>query len=203
MILSRDDLKTTPSFPQLWVREHTAAALDAVPRGLTSIETAPTERLGVRIAIKSAMLHGIAPTWWLKIRGVVRTLVQNRPSATQVTHKKDYPTQDHLASADEVINSLRQQLAEKSIKSKAKRVDRERSTAPPKRKVLPHPVHVTYDLPAAVDSETEETSELFTINYLRDVEPKGIASMPRFKARVNGFPEEVVLDTGACASLCS
>ena len=143
-------------------------------------------------------------------RGIVRTLIQNKPSETAITTKKDHTTQDRLNVASDVIEGITKLVTDRSARGKEIRAQKAATNPGRVRTAIDHPVAIANPTKTPIpDSDDDDNSigltELFccsdecNASMMTHSIEKNIA----VKAFINGIEREVVVDTGASASLCS
>ena len=143
-------------------------------------------------------------------RGTVRTLIQNKPSETAITTKKDHTTQDRLNVASDVIEGITKLVTDRSNRGKEIRAQKAASNPGRVRTAVQHPVAVaTPTKPQTLDTDDDDNSiglaELFCCEEgcAASMTSHSIERNIAVKAFINGIEREVVVDTGASASLCS
>ena len=142
-------------------------------------------------------------------RGTVRTLVQNKPSETTVTAKRDHTTQDRLHAATDVIEGITRLVTDRSNRGKEIRAQKSASDPNRKRTAIPHPIAIATAKDKAIPNSDDEDSigltEMFCLNEGVDASmtKHSIEKNLAVTASINGIEMEVVIDTGASASMCS
>ena len=143
-------------------------------------------------------------------RGSVRTLIQDKPSETAITTKKDYTTKDRLNAATDVIEGISRLVTDRSNRGKELRAQKATENPGRVRTAIQHPVATACptdkqtsdpedeDYPLGLTELFSCEEECYASTTTRSIE-KNIA----VTAYINGIENQVVIDTGASASLCS
>ena len=142
-------------------------------------------------------------------RGTVRTLIQNKPSETAITTKKDHTTQDRLNMASDVIEGITKLVTDRSNRGREIRAQKAASNPERQRTAIPHPVALaTTNQNQSQDSDDDHSiglAEMFCCDEGTDASmmSNSIEKNLAVIASINGVELEVVVDTGASASMCS
>lgn len=151
-------------------------------------------------------------------KGRVDARVEPKQSGTVISQRKDKSRTEQMISMETVLAAIRGIAEKRAMKSTESRKKRKVASGwKPKRRAIDHPVgaamesldeepseedSVTESDSATTDALEELTQALEQLNA-QDEDPLEQRTTVTLPARINDYPVEVVIDSGASRSLCS